>query len=303
MVVRSPQCWELLRRLSETVANSWQHWMVGPVRIINHGAYAAVGSCLGLALMMGAGGARPALAGAILTLALGSLLCAALWAQLIEGSPRLLRPFGYYGCILGGLLLAPVVSWVWSVPLMLLLGCFGLAAPWIQAFGRFRCMVQGCCHGGPAPEWLGIRYHHERSRVCLFTPWAGQPLHPTQLYSVLGNVLIGAVLLRLWVLDAAPALIGGLYLLLSSFLRFVEESFRQEPQTRIWAGLAIYQWLCLLCVVVGIMATIAPGPETWPPAGFSPRVLVGSFGFGFVVWFCMSVDFPQSQRRFARLTG
>jgi hypothetical protein len=34
-----------------------------------------------------------------------------------------------------------------------------------------------------------------------------------------------------------------MYLILSGVLRFMEEAYRGEPQTRRLAGLPIYQWL------------------------------------------------------------
>ena len=41
--------WEFLRRSAECIANSWQEWQWGRVRIINHGLYAGVGAALAVA--------------------------------------------------------------------------------------------------------------------------------------------------------------------------------------------------------------------------------------------------------------
>ena len=85
------------------------------------------------------------------------------------------------------------------------------------------------------------------------------PLHPTPLYSIAGNVVIGLVLMRLRVLGAADVLIIGLYLILSGIARFVEESYRAEPQTRVVAGLHLYQWLAIGQTLAGIVTTTLPG--------------------------------------------
>ena len=82
-------------------------------------------------------------------------------------------------------------------------------APWVQATGRLRCLVQGCCHGRLSPDHLGIRYHHPLSRVCKLAQWPGRSVYPTQLYSIIGNVVILGLLLRLWFSGADLGFIAG----------------------------------------------------------------------------------------------
>ena len=69
----------------------------------------------------------------------------------------------------------------------------------MQAIGRLRCLVNGCCHGRQTSDAIGIRVTHERSRVIRVAEVSGVPIHPTQLYSILANVFLGLLLLRLWV--------------------------------------------------------------------------------------------------------
>jgi O-antigen/teichoic acid export membrane protein len=121
-------------------------------------------------------------------------------------------------------------------------------------------------------------------------------------YSILSNLVIGALLLRLWILDAAPALIIGLYLILTSAARFVEESYRAEPQTKVFAGLHLYQWLALLGFAGGILFTMAtPAPPPAPLSPINPWLIATSLLVGIAGWFVTGVDFPQSNRRFSRL--
>lgn len=302
LIVKVTTLWALARNLAECVANSWREWRVGPVRVINHGVYAACGAFIGLLIVIALAG--PHYQTAAFMTALASLVCAALWAQFVEGSPRLLRPFGYFGSLLGGAAAIPILAKICNVNVWVLMGSFAVAAPWIQACGRFRCLVQGCCHGAPAAEIVGIRYLHPRSRVCLFTDYRGQPLHPTQLYSVLSNIALGILLARLWFVGVPPQMVAGAYLILSAIARFVEESYRGEPQTRVVAGLAIYQWLCIGCVILGAIFTVVPGAT--PPiraAGLHFHDVLLAALIGLIVWCAMSVDFPASNRRFARLSG
>jgi len=291
--------WEALRRSAEHMANSWKEWHIGPVRIINHGIYAGAGTFLGVALVgifLGAG-----VVWQIEIVALCSLVCAGLWAQLIEGSPSLLRPYGYYGGVIGIVLGALLIQALGGDAWLLLAG-FAVAGPVIQAMGRLRCLVQGCCHGRPASERVGIRYTHPRSRVCRLAQLAGVPIHPTPLYSIMWNVIIGVFLARLWSLEAPLPLICGLYLILNGLGRFVEEAYRGEPQTPILGNLRLYQVMAITSVAAGIILTMVRTSSVIPSLQFSWMAVAAAACFGLVTWFALGVDFPNSDRRFARLS-
>jgi len=300
LVVLHPETlWEILRRRAERIANSWKEWRIGRLRMINHGAYAGAGAFAILAIagiLVG-----PGYEGSILTVALCGLVGAALWAQYIEGSPRLLRPYGFYGGVIGVVLGAALTSF-YHRNLWLLLAAFCVGGPWVQSIGRLRCLVQGCCHGRPAAVPIGIRYHHPRSRVFRLADLRNVPIHPTPLYSILWNAYIALAMWRLWVLHFPVHFIGGIYLLLTGLGRFVEEAYRGEPQTPVFAGLRLYQWIAISTILCGALITAlgrsqaAPEPEFhWPALGVAAV-------FGIVCWFALGVDFPDSNRRFARLT-
>lgn len=287
--------WPLLRRAAEEIANSWREWRIGRVRMLSHGLYGGCATFAGAAIA----GAAGLPAAAIATVVLCAVVGAALWAQLVEGSPQLLRPFGFYGGILagiGGTLLAPL----FGASIWLALSAFALGGPWVQAAGRLRCLVQGCCHGRPAPKEIGIRYRHSMSRVCRLTPWRGVPLHATPVYSILWNAATGALLSVLWAERAALGLVAGTYLLMNGLGRFAEEAYRGEPQTHIYAGLRMYQWLALASVIAGAILTTAHTPAT-PVLMWNWRVLPLAGAAGIVTGAALGVDFPDSTRRFSRL--
>lgn len=297
LVAHAGRIWEYLRRATEWIANSWREWQWDGMRAINHGAYAGAGAFVSLAIVGEVAG--PGHAAAVLLAAACSLVGAALWAQYVEGSPQLLRPYGYYGgvigCILGSLAAPLLGTDVW-----LLLAAYSLSGPWLQSLGRLRCLIQGCCHGRPAPKDVGIRYRHPRSRVCRLTEWRGLPLHPTPLYSILWNMFIAVVLGRLWSLGASLTLIAGLYLILNGLGRFVEEAYRGEPQTPVYAGLRLYQWVATASILAGVLVTMVPGNPA-PVPQYRWDALAPAAVFGLVVAFALGVDFPNSNRRFSRL--
>ena len=298
-------------RLSECLANSWHAWRIGPLRIINHAIYTFLAAAGGYYLVLALAGPPYLLASGIVTIC--SLAGAGIWAQLIEGSSQLLRPFGYYGAILGGI--AGILLIATTSPLLpengndpwIIFGAMAAAAPWIQAIGRIRCIVQGCCHGRPVHTChthLGLRHTNPSSRVCALSPYTGIPLHATPLYSIAFNLLIGTILLRLWTASASVALIAGLYFALAGLSRFVEEAYRGEPQTRRAWGLTEYQWLAVAFVLAAFVIWSLPGGAAPAPA---PDWLNATYWLalpvGLLYAFAMSMDFPNSHRRYSRLTG
>jgi hypothetical protein len=107
-------------------------------------------------------------------------------------------------------------------------------------------------------------------------------------------------MMRLWSLHASLSLIAGLYLILTGLGRFVEEAYRGEPQTPVYAGLRLYQWVAIATVLAGALVTAAHAAP--PPAPqFRWEPLVPAAAFGLLTTLALGVDFPNSNRRFARL--
>jgi len=298
-LLRVEEFWIRLRSITEGIANSWREWRIGPVRIINHGAFAAAGVFAGVLIIETClGPDKRAIPVAIFA---GGTLVAALWAQVIEGSPALLRPLGFYGGLLGTILGA-ILSAAWThTNVWLALSALCVAAPWIQGLGRLRCLVQGCCHGSPTIPEIGIRYSHPRSRVSRIAALRDVPIHATPLYSLLWNVLIALVVGRLYWLHVNAAMIGGIYLILSGLGRFVEEAYRGEPQTPIFWGLRLYQWIAILTVVAGTIVTTSTSAPVPTRPQFDSSSLPVALICALAAWFVTGVDFPESNRRFARL--
>jgi len=291
--------WVFLKNLAEKIANSWKEWVFGKVRVINHGFYVGSGAFLGVLLAGILAGREYALALLVFTLIVN--ICAALWAQIIEGSAKLRRPFGYYGGIVG-IVFGSFAVWIMGLNIWVVIGVASVVMPWVQAIGRLRCLVNGCCHGRKSDNPLtGIRYFHPRSRVCNISGLKGELVHPTQLYAILWLSGVGILLLTLWNNGCSSPFIFGLYLILTSLGRFVEEAFRGEVQTPILGGLHLYQWTAIIALIIGIiLTTIQVEPIPINP-GFSWESVLVAFMSGLFVFFAMGVDFPYSNARFSRL--
>jgi len=112
-----------------------------------------------------------------------------------------------------------------------------LAAPLIAlgyALVRVGCLLNGCCYGKPSalPWALRCAAHDSLLR------------HPTQLYSLIGSLILAFILLRLRNHKQFRGFLFLLYVGLYSILRFGVEFFREGPMIFPWLSFA--QGVCLL---------------------------------------------------------
>ena len=298
LVVHREAIWRRMCDAAERLANSWWETTIGPVRLMAHGVYAGVGAAVGIVVAGSLAGSEN-VAG-LVAMTLAAVLGAALWAQFVEGSPQLLRPYGYFGSVFMVIAVTIAASLLGADPWLLFVS-FGIGSCFTCAFGRMRCLVQGCCHGREASLVQGIRYRHPLSRVVRMSSLVGVPVYPTPLYSMIWMVFVGAVLIRLWLIAAPLQFIAGTYFVLVGLGRFVEEHFRGEPQTAVIAGLRLYQWLTIAFLVGGAV-TMTLGPDAAPAVPpFNPLLLAIAALVGVICYAAYGVDFPASSRRFSRL--
>lgn len=101
-------------------------------------------------------------------------------------------------------------------------------APFWHVFGRFGCLMAGCCEGRPTKVPWAIVFRDPRSMVP--PQWLGVPLHPAQLYEAFGDAVIALVLYRVLVRteDDPPGLVAGLYFASYGALRFFLENYRGD---------------------------------------------------------------------------
>jgi prolipoprotein diacylglyceryltransferase/membrane-associated phospholipid phosphatase len=298
--------WLLAR--AECIANAWCQLRLGRIEVLIHALYAGVAAALGVLLIGTLAG--PSARWPLVIVALGGLIGAGAWGQIVTGGKGLARPFGYFGQLLGSVLSLAGIALLsrargdWPDPWILAAAC-ATATPLIQAVGRLRCLVQGCCHGRPVQTAPGIHYHHPRSRVCAIAKLHAREVHPTPLYSILANIIILGLLLRLWSIAMPAPFIAGAFLILSGLARFVEEHYRGEPNTPVYAGLRLYQWLALACILGGgVLMALSATPGV--PVATLPHSLAGArpldaVVIGLLYAIAMGVHVPGSTRRFARL--
>lgn len=298
IVWRHERVWSVMVRGAETVANGWREWRLGPVRVLMHAAYASAAAFAGVLTAVALAG--PGSERALGLIAVCGLIGAGVWGQIVTGGGGLARPYGYYGHVLG-VVAAVGVLFATSERGWAIAAACATAAPVAQAIGRLRCLVQGCCHGRALGAGVGVRYMDARSRAMRYAGLGGVAVHATPVYSMIGNVLIIGLLLRLWSVGAEASMIAGAYFVLAGLARFVEEHYRGEPRTPIIGGLRLYQWFACGSVVVGFAIAVIRSPAVELRPGLEPASFVAAAVIAALYGVAMGVDLPDSARRFARL--
>ncbi|OIP28064.1 MAG: hypothetical protein COY46_03560 [Chloroflexi bacterium CG_4_10_14_0_8_um_filter_46_9] len=116
---------------------------------------------------------------------------------------EIISPYGWalHGSILGTIL-AGLIYWrtrAREISFQNLPGigdAVATGAPLAQAIGRIGCTINGCCHGKPSPfhSFPGAVIYTNPHSACRLL---GVPLYPTQIYFVLWNLIVFAVVWRL----------------------------------------------------------------------------------------------------------
>lgn len=122
-----------------------------------------------------------------------------------------------------------------------------LVAPFIAlgyAIVRIGCLLNGCCYGNPtALPWAMHCANDSLLR------------HPTQLYSMVGSLIIFFILWRFRNHKQFSGFLFTLYIALYSVLRFMVEYFRFHPEGNSMVG----SWLSLaqlVCLILGLIALV-----------------------------------------------
>ncbi|MBF0170056.1 MAG: prolipoprotein diacylglyceryl transferase [Nitrospinae bacterium] len=115
-------------------------------------------------------------------------------------------------------------------------------------FGRFGCFFAGCCYGKPTDVPWAVTF----SDVASIAP-TGVPLHPTQLYDALNELIIFAILMAVRGRRSFKGQIFFLWIMLYAIGRFIVEGFRGDPRG-VWFGelISTSQLFALIGFAVGL---------------------------------------------------
>jgi len=167
---------------------------------------------------------------------------------------------GVFGAILGGTLVGVLYARIKGIPVGRLcdVSAFGLLLA--QAVGRIGCFLNGCCYGTETGLPWGVTWTHPDS----YGPVA-DPVHPTQLYELLFDLVLAALL---WTFRKRVRPAGALYLIyISAYAagRFLI-SFLRENEEAFW-GLQQAQVVSIVVLIVAVGLLIHVYRQLSPPPG------------------------------------
>ena len=114
------------------------------------------------------------------------------------------------------------------------------------------CFAAGCCYGIPTELPWGVTFTDSYSGTLVGVP-LNIALHPTQLYSVAGNLSIFAFLLWFYPRKQFDGQVFWGYALTYGVFRFVVEFWRGDPRGAIFGGtLSTSQFVAILMVTVAL---------------------------------------------------
>lgn len=152
----------------------------------------------------------------------------------------------YYGGLIGASL-ACIIYALWKrLPLWRLADVLAPSIALGYFFGRWGCLMNGCCYGRPTDLPWGIQFPAQAG-----LPYPG-PVHPTQIYDSLLNLALYGFLAWLYRHKKFDGQVFAVYLICYSLTRSFVEQFRGDyTQVHYFAGLTPAQLISIGTIIVG----------------------------------------------------
>lgn len=170
-----------------------------------------------------------------------------------------------HGGILGGLLVGLFYTWRKKVSFWKFVDMVAPSLILGQAIGRIGCFFNGDAHGYPTNLPWGLVYAPESPAGQMFP---GQPLHPTQLYEMVFNLMIFVVLWKVRKKIKVDGHLFFLYVIMYSVIRIFVEHFRADKLT-YFGDISSAQSIGVIGIVLSLILMVflrrkkgAPMPST-----------------------------------------
>ncbi len=167
------------------------------------------------------------------------------------------RDFRYGFVFFGGAIAAVCVLLYYlkkkKLPVLQTADFYIVALPLGHAIGRIGCFLAGCCHGRPTDLPWGVVFNHPHTLVA--PQYVGVPLHPTQLYEVVLNLVLFFILQHCYKKPHRHGTILILYVIGYAGLRFCIEFFRGDYRGGFFLGMSPSQ-LIAVCTAAAAAAAL-----------------------------------------------
>jgi phosphatidylglycerol:prolipoprotein diacylglycerol transferase len=155
--------------------------------------------------------------------------------------------FVFYGSLL--FVVPTIIIWLRKnkVPVRPFFDIVAIAGPIIHAIGRLGCFMAGCCYGIACDNSLGVVFNHPDS---LAHP-LHTPLYPTQLFDVLINLIIIAILMVVSKRKHFAGQLFLMYIVLYAIGRSINEIYRgDEARGFLFGGALSHSQFIAICLLL-----------------------------------------------------
>jgi len=156
----------------------------------------------------------------------------------------------YYGGLIGAAI-AGIIYIRWKkLPLWKIADIVAPSIALGSMFGRTGCLLNGCCYGRPTGLPWGIRFPADH-------PTGGVPVHPTEIYDGLLNLVLYFFLAWMFRRKKFDGQIFATYLLCYAITRSFVEYFRGDyTNLHYHLGLTPAQWIGVPIFVTGLALAV-----------------------------------------------
>ena len=152
----------------------------------------------------------------------------------------------YYGGLIGATIAGMIYIHWKKLPLWKTADVIAPSIALGSVFGRTGCLLNGCCYGRPTDLPWGIRFPADH-------PTGGVPVHPTEIYDGLLNLILYFFLAWLFRRKKFDGQIFATYLLCYAVTRSFVEYFRGDySNLHYHLGLTPAQWIGVPIFVAGL---------------------------------------------------
>ena len=158
----------------------------------------------------------------------------------------------FYGGLIGAIVAAVVLMRRYQLPFLPVADVLAPSVALGHFFGRLGCFSAGCCFGAPCTEPWGVVFTNPLAHDVSGTP-LNVPIHPTQLYEGVFNLLNYLFLAWLFRRALPKGTVIGAYLVTYGVARFVIEFYRGDADRGFVLGgaLSTSQAIAALMVPLG----------------------------------------------------
>lgn len=154
---------------------------------------------------------------------------------------------GFYGGLITAIFVTGIFILKKRLDLWQIADLYTPAIPLGHAIGRIGCFSAGCCYGKVTSLPWGIVFKNPYSLAPL-----GVKVHPTQVYSLLGNLTIFFYLLQMEKNKQYKGQTFVFYTICYSILRFFIEFFRGDERGPMMGSFSLLQGISFLLLGLGI---------------------------------------------------